>query len=84
MHRAGAPEEDALCALATAGAAPRAPCYEAYGRSRVKLLHFMPLHATESALAARALSERREVQCPKGKSRMRSAHRFLPLRDLGL
>ena len=50
MHRAGAPEEDALCALATAGAVPRAPCYEAYGRSRVKLLHFMPLHATESAL----------------------------------
>ena len=38
-----------LCRRATAGAYG-APCYEAYGRALLKILHFAPLHSTEILL----------------------------------
>ena len=38
------------CRHVTAGASG-APCYEVYGLARLKILHFVPLHSTESLLA---------------------------------
>ena len=38
------------CRIATAGTSG-APCYEVFGAARLKILHFMPLHATEALLA---------------------------------
>lgn len=49
IDRAMDPANEHECRVVTAGA-HGAPCYEVYGRARLKILHFLPLHSTEALL----------------------------------